>query len=326
MVEERHDSNESNTHKMRESGEAPANLPRSQDFNWDILMQRISDKCCTPFIGSGASASVLPTGTELANAWSTRYDYPLQNKDNLAQVAEYVVFKNDPMFPKKEIQRMFSAKSAPDFQNRNEPHALLAELELPIYITTNYDDFMKQALAYQGRGCNVQYTHWNRYLEVTNPTAMSDNTFSPTATNPMIFHLHGCCDQPQSMVLTERDYIDFLINLSRKKDMLPPCIVEALAGTSLLFVGYSMEDWTLRVIFRGLMSSMGANLGCKSLAVQLKPNGESYEEQQLACEYLKQYFGNHFKVDIDIYWGNTDQFISEFREKWDDVTSGVSSC
>jgi len=289
----------------------------SRDFNWNILLERIVDKKCTPFIGAGASANFLPTAKQLANAWASKFKYPLQDKNNLARVAEYVISQTDPMYPKENIQKMFSQKGSPDFNNPNEPHSLLAELRLPIYITTNYDDYMKQAIECHGRDCNVQYTHWNHYLKSKCSNDRFDSDFTPNPHFPLVFHLHGCCEPWQSMVLTERDYIDFLINLSRDKDMLPPCIVEALAGTSLLFIGYSLDDWTLRVIFRGLMSSMGANLGCKSLAVQLRPNGKSDDEQARACEFLKNYFRGHFKVDIDIYWGNTDQFVSEFRTKWE---------
>ena len=49
------------------------------------------------------------------------------------------------------------------------------------------------------------------------------------------------------MVLTENDYIEYLVRLGRDpKKMPPPLIRMALARSILLFVGYSLEDITLR--------------------------------------------------------------------------------
>src|SRR5205085_12621647 len=67
---------------------------------------------------------------------------------------------------------------------------------------------------------------------------------------PVVFHLHGHTGLAESMVLTEDDYLDFLINLARDDDLLPHRIQEAFTSTSLLFVGYSLSDWNFRVLFR----------------------------------------------------------------------------
>ena len=41
---------------------------------------------------------------------------------------------------------------SPDFRAPSEPHAVLADLPLPIYMTTNYDDFMVKALGKPSSG------------------------------------------------------------------------------------------------------------------------------------------------------------------------------
>ena len=64
------------------------------------------------------------------------------------------------------------------------------------------------------------------------------------------------------MVLTERNYIDFVINLNKndEKLTLPSTIRTALAAaSSLLFIGYSFEDLTFRVIFQGVISLLDAS-------------------------------------------------------------------
>ena len=46
------------------------------------------------------------------------------------------------------------------------------------------------------------------------------------------------------MVLTEKNYIDFVINLNKNDEKLTllSTIGTALAASSLLFIGYSFED------------------------------------------------------------------------------------
>ena len=54
---------------------------------------------------------------------------------------------------KKNFKEIKKAK-VPDFrlgQYRNTPLAVLADLNLPIYITTNYDHFIEEALRSRGK-------------------------------------------------------------------------------------------------------------------------------------------------------------------------------
>lgn len=74
------------------------------------------------------------------------------------------------------------------------------------------------------------------------------------------------------MVLTERNYIDFVINLNKndEKLTLPSTIRTALAAaSSLLFIGYSFEDLTFRVIFQGVISLLDALKNTKSRCFRL---------------------------------------------------------
>ena len=86
----------------------------------------------------------------------------------------------------------------------------------------------------------------------------------------------------------------------------------------MLFVGYSLTDWNFRVIFRGLIGSLGASLGYTSMAVQLPPGGLTEQEMKQAQGYLDQYFDQIQKIKVHIYWGDVRQFARELRERWED--------
>lgn len=282
--------------------------------DWDTLLDRINGGECTPFIGAGVNYGVLPLGADIASRWATKYGYPLEDCHDLARVAEYLAVARDKMRPKELIRKEFEGVAPPDFTAADDPLGVLADLPLPIYLTTNYDDFMVQALKSRKRDPRQELCIWNSQLEkkVKSVVFGAASTLPPTVANPVVFHLHGHSGVLDSMVLTESDYLDFLVYVSKHNDLLPPRIQEALTGASLLFIGYRLADWDFRVIFRSLVLSMEDSLRRMSVAVQLLPDagGQGRDE---AIAYLTKYFGG---MEIRIYWGTAKEFAAELRERW----------
>ena len=238
---------------------------------WDVLLQRIAEQKCTPFLGAGAGHPPLPLGWEIADKWAHEFNYPMQDPRNLPRVAQFLAVEHDAMFPKERVLKQFIRPAqVPDFGEPNEPHRILAELPFPLYMTTNYDDFMVRALREQNKRPKRELCCWNRFLK-DHPSVFSDSSFEPAVLEPVVFHLHGNNEVPESLVLTEDDYLDFLVNASRNLEVLPHQIRKALSGSSLLFIGYSLEDMTFRVLFRGLVASTEKALRRINVTVQLEP-------------------------------------------------------
>jgi SIR2-like domain len=280
------------------------------ESDWQLLLRRISSGACTPFLGAGACAGTLPLGSEIAARWASENDYPLEDSYDLARVAQYIgVHQDDAMYPKELVSGELERISPPDFTLEDEPHAVLAGLPLPIYLTTNYDDFMSAALRSRGKEPRREICRWNRSPAVhAEPSHLSDaGAVPPSPANPIVYHLHGHLGVPESLVLTEDDYLDFLVAVSRDEELLPHEIQRALAGTSLLFVGYRLSDWDFRVIHRGLVMAGEASLRRLSVTVQL-PRAEP------ARNYLDKYFG---AMKVRVYWGSAADFMRELRERWE---------
>jgi Caspase domain/SIR2-like domain len=92
-------------------------------------------------------------------------------------------------------------------------------LNLPIYITSNYDHFMEAALKSRGKRPISDFCRWNEdlagYAKADNINSkIYRHDYKPTPDNPLVYHLHGDIDYPHSIVLTERDYYDFVFNLN----------------------------------------------------------------------------------------------------------------
>jgi len=223
------------------------------------------------------------------------------------------------MFPKEEILREFKDVKPPDFTKPDEPHGMLADLPLPVYMTTNYDSFMVQALRRQKKDPKRELCRWNKYVKDQPSIFEQDPDFEPTTANPVVFHLHGHDEVPESLVLTQDDYLDFLVNISRDDALLPHRIQRAMAGASLLFIGYSLEDWSFRVLFRGLVTGTESSLRRISVTVQLPPNASGPAREQMQ-KYLNAYFGN---MDMRVFWGTANEFVSELRRRWSELRNGA---
>lgn len=288
----------------------PAKL---EDGDWRILLRRIKDGKCTPFLGAGVNAGVLPLGADIARTWAEQYHYPLDDSWDLARVSQFMAVRyRDKIFPKEEVVKALDGTPPPDFSAPTVPHGVLADLPLPVYMTTNYDDFMAAALRSRNKSPQTEVCRWNSLLRQETSIFDSPGGFRPTPANPLVYHLHGHKDRIESIVLTEDDYLDFLVNISRDTRLLPARIQEALTGASLLFVGYRLADWNFRVIFRGLVTQMESSLRRINVAVQLPPSTDDAE--RAAQTYLTEYFDD---INVRVYWGTAEEFIAELRSRWE---------
>jgi SIR2-like domain len=122
----------------------------------------------------------------------------------------------------------------------------LAELDFPLVITTNYDQLFESALIASGR--QPQPVVYRR-----NPEAPDDYR-DPTDESPVVFKIHGDIQRPESLVITDEDYIQFVLRMSDKDpyDPVPLMLKFYLTRWTTLFVGYSLLDYNLRLLFKTL--------------------------------------------------------------------------
>ena len=133
-----------------------------------------------------------------------------------------------------------------------------------------------------------------------------------------------------SMVLTEKDYFDFVINLNKEdeKKMLPNIIRQELPWSSLLFIGYTLQDIDFGPLFQGALV-LKRNSRTTSIAVQIPPINNNDIKKDIILNYLGQYTEKIFEVYP--YWGDITDFVIDFRERWEQfkidkkkVMSGVN--
>jgi hypothetical protein len=315
-----------------------------QVSTWQALETQISQRIFTPVLGPGLSSGVLGSRPEVASRWVERWQMPIavHNQSDLAKVAQYLRVRSAPGQVRAELRKHMMTEiserrkraarddpvwnlpeelvQGPDPEpaileagrrlreiDEGDPFNVVANLPVSVYITTGWTDLLQRALEERGRKPITMMFPWNEDIE---PKRLRE---VPTFEQPLVYHLYGRLDNLSSLVLSEDDYFVWLSAWIGLRKTIPPVVKKALTAQSLLFLGYSLDDWDFRVIFQSIKSFGGSDLLAKNLhiGVQLAPESQMMEPEA-AQEYLESYFGQD---KISIYWGATRQFLDELRNR-----------
>jgi SIR2-like protein len=145
-----------------------------------------------------------------------------------------------------------------------------------------------------------------------------DQEYRATKKEPLVYHLFGHFRQLDSIVLTQDDYFDYLIDVTRKNDIIPKIVGSSLTNTALLFLGFQMSDWDFRVFFRSIMSQEGSERRKRfsHVAVQIDPEQDRLVDPARARRYLETYFSD---TKISIFWGSAEDFLSLLQRKMQEL-------
>jgi hypothetical protein len=297
------------------------------DAEWTALVKNIMDGRCTPFLGAGACYPDLPLGSQLAQELAKEHRYPLSDGNDLVKVAQYLAVMNYPLYPHERVLELLRQKEAslkdprhrdweaapafnPGAPNADEPHGIMAQMRaLPLYMTTNYDGFMSGALQRSNRDPQREMCRWNHYV-ADEPSIFDANPgLVPHPANPVVFHLHGHT-RPESLVVTEDDYLRFLGEMVRRPDLLPRAVARQLGLNTLLFIGYRVNDWNFRVLLRALRPDELR----QSYVVLKQPDGDD-EIRRKAQDYLTKYYE---AMELRVYWGTARDFCKELWQRYQD--------
>lgn len=251
----------------------------------------------------------LPSGRELASLLAETYAYPARQvkwscpschqetngvaePPDLLRVSQYVAAvagDSDDLY--RELHQVFDA----DYPTTSV-HRFLATLpgalarkgypqRYLLVVTTNYDDLMERAfreasqpfdtLTYRASGENMgRFFHTPPEGEaklIENP-----NTYTGVSLEqrPVVLKIHGAVNRGRdwgqdSYVIKEDDYIQYLACITEINTVLPAAIGKKLKLSHLLFLGYSLSDWNLRVILYRIWSNL--QFRYKSWAIQVNP-------------------------------------------------------
>ena len=315
------------------------------DSFWHTLLENIEDGDCTPFLGPRVTADLLPTPADLARQLAAEYGYPFADADNLPRVTQFIGTLDNRRLRRGVMQTLVRRFKQPlglaedrrdrrrtlsevvaeaDWSTRShelgesEIHHLLADLELPLYLTTNPDNFMTLALQERTVDARRVAIAWRPKTTREEQPVHWDLEPPPDPDRPVVLHLFGSDEDLLSLVLTEDDYLDYLARISRDYEyLLPTSVQEALASTTLLFLGYRLDDLDLKVIMRGLLANLDLEKwGMLHVAVQIEDAEADEVRRQEVVRFFQSYFASSQSSRIDVYWGTTAQFVADLHARW----------
>jgi hypothetical protein len=143
--------------------------------------------------------------------------------------------------------------------------------------------------------------------------------YVPSVDQPLVYHLLGLDLVPASLVFTEDDFLNFLVNVSGDRRVVNQLVQTAITHSSLLLLGYELQDWDFRVLFRGLIAQKRESRRWLSVAIQLTPSADGDDqpaEIRGAQSYLERYFD---KAEFKIYWGSSLGFVQQLWQNWEET-------
>ena len=117
-------------------------------------------------------------------------------------------------------------------------------------ITTNYDTLFERALRRTEKDPFI--TEFDPDGE--RPTRDYPKDRDPSPEKPFVFKMHGDVNVPESIVVTDEDYISFILrmNAADRFHPVPETFRFRFANWPTIFVGYSLLDYNLRLLFKTL--------------------------------------------------------------------------
>lgn len=342
----------------------PQNGKATSPF-WADTKRLIEEGDITPFISNFFSYQIFGSNDSrlVASAWADDLDspaYPDSNCD-LARIAQFYSIQNSNREAKlnyldslkdylfglaqeednadealiesvmedqehKTFSEVAYRLGYPKFKDEHyNPLRLLAELPLPIYITTCYHDFLEVALskAATKKEPVSEIYYWSDGLRHIESIFDTNPDYEPSIEQPLVYHLYGLDKYPESLVLTEDDYLNFLVRVTQEasevrytdqdkeyREQLPTSIIRAL-GTPLLMLGYNVYDWEFRALFKGLVQPKNDIRLAQSISIQVNPGDDEQAEKIKA--YLIEYFK---KSSFKVHWGDPETVVRELWEQW----------
>jgi hypothetical protein len=256
--------------------------PDERSAVYRALVEQVSQGRCILFLGAGVHHAPPdgsrfayveqqrpPLACELATALAGECDFarvcPHEQPTSLQRVS---------MCYEKELSRgRLVERIRTAVEDDTQPSAAvraLAELPFSLVLTTNYDTLFERAQRRAGKDPRV-HAYDPKGEDATEDYPRGPD---PTPEKPFVFKVHGDVNVPKSIVVTDEDYIGFVLRMTAA-DMyhpIPGTFRYQFARLPTLFVGYSLVDYNLRLLFRTLRWRVDTAQHPDSYSVDHKPD------------------------------------------------------
>jgi hypothetical protein len=316
----------------------------------DTVVTAMEAHECTPILGTGMGEWLFGSRKDHAQAWAKSFGFPLEQHrhSDLPQVAQFVAVQKRPRQLRFELEAFYRERLRerfPDALNDDdepslndmvlaiwrqasesfdtEPHTVLAQMPCRVYVTAQATSLLTEALRAQGKDPVVDFCRWNPAVDSDKwpeSPLIQDRDYVPTIERPLVFHILGTIEYPDSIVIAEDEYFEFLAAVARDRELIPGPVREAIADSTLLFLGFGLDDWDVRVLLRSLISPEAAERLGRFQHVAAQIDVGSANSVDDARRYMEMYFQRFRVPSIDIYWSTVEDFTRQLALRWKEST------
>jgi hypothetical protein len=204
--------------------------------NWEGLLRKYSALMDKPFerYRSLADGNWPKVGSLIARDYHTHWfeagDLEEERKNNLQEMVSF----SSPL--KVSVSSYLKNISEKPFEEHVQTDIeLLKKAKINGIITTNYDLL-----------CESIYPDFKVYK------SQQELIFSPLQEIGEIYKIHGCCTEPNSLVITEEDYKDY----NEKNAYLAAKLLTVFLEHPTIFMGYSITDKNVRNILSSIVKCL----------------------------------------------------------------------
>jgi len=324
----------------------------SEEFRkWESICTRVKKGEFIPILGTDLAEDVLGGSRELANCLAEEHGFPLagENRTDLAKVMQFIATQQDRNFAQDAIRDQFqlqltrhvgsndaSGKNLGALldlalekcrANQDHPYTILSHLNASIYLNASPDTLLFKSLTAAGKKPEAVFGDWRRTGDKV-PKEPEPENINPRPEAPWVYQIFGVLGKRETLVITEDDFLDYLIATSTDK-LMPKKVRGSLLQNSLLFLGFRVDDLRFRVLFRMIMTMQGTETlrDLSHVGVQINPDESSFEDVDRARRYIESYFqeGKGGAPSISIYWGTAADFLRELRTRLSEMKSEDSA-
>lgn len=290
------------------------------DETMKLVCDAVSQGKCILFLGAGANCippancsfeypydQRPPLGSEFSESLSAKSGflqrYPQESASNLQRVAL------DFEVNRSRAELVAEIRKAVD-DNRQPSPALkaLARLNFPLIVTTNYDHLLEKALKAADKDPVVSvYKKNEESFETTDDYYPLD--LEPQVNRPFVFKIHGDIARPESIVITDEDYIQFVLRMSDKEVFhpVPETIRFYFKKWPTLFIGYSLTDYNLRLLFKTLRWKIDRAMVPPTYSVDHAPDPLILAVWHHQRRYIKYIVQDIWSFVPTLYWHVTGE-------------------
>jgi len=307
------------------------------------LVPHLRDGRITPITGIAMTDSLVGTRRQIAQDFALSFEFPLarHQQEDMPQVAQFVTVMTNMETLRSSLREHLAIQLQRRLADEHrlvgehgfeglaelfvftwshlrsaiesDPHSVLARLPCPVFVTGHPASLIGAALREAGKEPVEEVCRWRPDVYDW-PLSIfeAEPGYVPSANRPLVFHVFGRLEVPDSLVITEDDYMEFMIRAAEDKTLIPPPVRAALADSALLLLGFNLQDYDVRVLLRTLVGQEGAQRLHRytHVAAQVDPSADMLSPER-ARRYLERYFGKFRQPSIDIYWGTVDEFAAD---------------